>query len=601
MKPASTPSPVPLHGDACEAFAQNASLRADRELGRAEQAALDAHLATCPSCRERAFEAEWVSRMLKHWDAERASTVRAPARLSPSIRSMVHEEGLRRRREFRSLRIHRWAMAASVFLVLGAAVFFGLQRVSVQGPSDLTLADVGAPRPTLAFLDVPAPLPPRPLDAIDAGPGPLESLGQAEVRTVAWIAVDEFGPIAEAFRYLALEAAERDFFARTGEQGIRWQMPDGRAGFVSSGALASLRARGVDSVESFLAGLAERTGAVVEPGHVYGSEPTAVLSRRGLPDVFPLSADRSSVDAWLDRADLALGGGRLRMHAIAGDDLATAPAGARRVFDLDRAFHQRHHRLTLAEGGGDDLVLIVQGTRHPIFIPAGELLQGGRVDRVVRRNVWIPPTLGEGRFEIPCVAVSTEAGSTPGVARPTGLVAGPRLRRLLADDATSEQVSVFVDGLTRSRALDFSLLSRFPLTEVRALKQGLAAAMLKRGWRGFGMTDAQGRLAGIEFTGLPLEAGADLLARVALGYELEDALLRGLPAEAQAASGTVVPARVTLMELLAFEGRLRVLAGERGTLRRASLRDARSDVVVEVFEQASSGDVVFASALTNSP
>lgn len=601
MRPASNPSPVPLHGDACEAFAQNASLRADRELGRAEQATLDAHLTSCPSCRERALEAEWVSRVLKHWDAERASTVRAPARLSPSIRSMVEDEGLRRRRELRLVRTHRWAVAAMILLVLGAGVFFGLQRAFEPGPSDLTLADVGAPRPTLTFVDVPTPHPPRPLDAIDAGPGPLESLGRAEVRTVAWIANEDLGPIADAFRYLALEAAERDFFARTGEQGIRWQRPDGRSGFVSSGALASLRARGSDSVESFLAGLAERTGAAVEPGHVYGAEPTAVLSRRGIPDVFPLAADRSSIDAWLERADLALGGGRLRMHAIAGDGVPTAPVTSRHVFDLERAFTDRRHRVTLAEGGGDDVVLIAQGTRHPIFIPAGELLQGGRVDRVVRHNVWIPPTMGEDRFEIPCVAVSTERGSTPGVARPTGLVAGPRLRRLLADEATPAEVSAFVDELARSRALDFSLLSRFPLNEVRVLKRGLATAMLERGWRGFGMTDAQGRLAGIEFTGLPLEAGADLLARVALGYELEDALLRGLPAEAQAASRDVVPARVTLMEFLAFDGRLRVPAGERGSLRRASLRDARSDVVVEVFEWTSSGDVVFASALTKGP
>ena len=597
MTSSSASPPVPLHGDPCEAFAENASLRVDRELGRAEQAALDAHLASCPNCRARARDAELVSRALKHWDAERASTIQAPARLRQTLRSMAADEGARRRREFWQVRLNRVALAASVMLVLGAGVLLGLRQRADSAVPTLSLAQAGAPSPTLAALDVPPARSLAPLDVIGDGPGPLASLGAADVRPVAWLPAGERGAVAAAMRYLALEVSERDFYARTGERGVPWRMPDGRGGLVSAGALASLRQRGQVSVEAFLLALAERTGTVLAPGHVYGAEPEAVLSRRGVPDVLPLSGDRESVESWLKQRDLVLGAGRLALHAIPGPEAAGVPVGARRVFDLDRAFHDRLHHVALAEGGGDDLVLIARGTRHPIFVPAGELFQGGRVDRVARHSVWIPAVAGEERFEIPCVAVSTEGGSAGGAPRPTGLVAGPRLRRLLAEDATPERVSVLVDGLVRSRSLDFSLLSRFDLAEVRALKPGLAAAILKRGWRGFGMIDAQGRLAGIEFTGLPLEAGADLLARVALGYELEDALRRTLPAEAQAAGGTHVPARVTLMDLLAFEGRFRVPAGESGALRRATLHDARSDMAVEVFEQASSGYVVFASAL----
>ena len=51
--PPRQPIPPSIPG-ACDGYAQAAALRVDRELGRAEEAALESHLETCAACRARA-------------------------------------------------------------------------------------------------------------------------------------------------------------------------------------------------------------------------------------------------------------------------------------------------------------------------------------------------------------------------------------------------------------------------------------------------------------------------------------------------------------------------------------------------------------------
>ncbi|MFV1960033.1 MAG: ARPP-1 family domain-containing protein, partial [Planctomycetota bacterium] len=415
-------------------------------------------------------------------------------------------------------------------------------------------------------------------------PSALAALGPARVPQVDWLTGADLEGARFALTYFALEPNERTFWLEFGQRGIPWETEEGEDRLVTLGALASIQAHGAGSVEGFVRGLRERTFAAGgEPRRVYGRPRALVDTGRRVADVVSLPRRRDRLDAWLAQPGLDLAKGTLTLHPIRrveGADVAGGPS----VLDLERAFQGGGVRLV--EGTGDHLVAIVKGLKSPVYVPAGELVAGGRVDRVVARDVWIPAGMGEARFDVPCVAVSSPGGSEDGSPRPTGFMAGPALRAILARGGRPEKVLALVDAQVRPRSLDFSLLTWYDHPALRKIKRQRAALFLRQAWTGFLATDGRGALVGFDVTALPAASAADLLARLALGYEIEAVLAAAQAPRGARAAPQAPPALVTLLDLFASEGTLRSSDPGEGPMRPARLHDARTNVVVDAFGQA---------------
>ena len=591
--------PAPFSGTppspgAC-GFSQAAMLFVDRELTEIELAALETHLESCAACRRHARQAEGLSVILKHWDQERVARIRAPRRLALEIRGAVADVGQQRRSERRLLFASRLAMAASILIVLGGALLFGsgvepalpeLARVDALAPVPRALLSRDAPE-----LDLPArdPLSPAasPLAALDGGvPHALVPLDGEE----------------KAFTEVALvhlelcrrwtDQTEADFAARVGEPAILQTDHHGRMVFLSRGALEFIQdVSGAGNLEGFLRGLQARVEVPGRlPGHEYGEPSLDVDTGRVVTDVLPLPVDAKQLDAWLAKQALVGSETGLRFRAVPAGANTPKPARAAHVYDLARAMGDG--AASLRPGTGDDVVLIADGLRHPVFLPRGELIGGGSVDRVVARPTWIPATAGRERFLIPCLPVSSVHDEMP--FRAVGLVAGPEIRRLLATEgAGRDEVLTAVMRQTPATGMTYSLLDWYDDPELRRVVKARSRQIHRLGWRGFMVSERTGELRGIEVTSLPVGAAADLMARLWVGYLIEDAVTR----HADAAEEEASPLRVTLMNLLSYEGTFRAPPQQGGKHRESRLRDVHSGVLVDSFEERETSATIHAAAL----
>jgi hypothetical protein len=227
-----------------------------------------------------------------------------------------------------------------------------------------------------------------------------------------------------------------------------------------------------------------------------------------------------------------------------------------------------------------------------VFVPAGELVAGGRVDRVVVQGLWIPATGGEARHALACFPVSTSGAAHGEAPRPTGRVAGPRLRALLAGGAEAGAVADLVHRQLRrlgGMGHDYSLLYAYEGYLQRPAYDDLLVGFQRRvlGHRagGFVAAGVRGDFAGVEASALSAPAAARLLSRLLAGYLVEARI-----AVHEAARSPIVPApevtplRVTLFEILAHPGTFRAPreAGEAHRVLR--LEETVGDVAFEVVE-----------------
>ncbi len=642
----------------CERFEEAALLRVDRELPAAEIDALERHLDLCPSCRRLAREAEGVSRVLKRWDAERVSNVRAPHRLRVEIRSAVLEAARLRRAEVRRVRYGTLAMAASVLVVLGLASLLATPGAgsAVAGPDAGTIARAGPPSsgstrgstvpqapppaPLAAASLPPAPypaasLPPAPYPAASLPPAPypaapyptapyptaplppsaLAALGPVEAGALLPLGDDQREAMREPLVRLALaDRVERAFERGVGEPGVPWIDPrTGDARRISLGALACLQAHGAGGVEGYLHWLGDRfgatTGRALADAHHYAEPRTWVDTGRHVPDLVGLPRGREAVDRLLSDGALHLAGIGIDVHLLATDTGpgggASAPAGgAPQVYDLRRAIDDGV--VELKDGVEDDVVAIVKGSRHPIFLPVGELLAGGRVDRAVARPVWIHAVRGEERFAVTCFPVgSPRRGEAPPI-RAVGVLAGPTMRDVLARATSRDSVMAAVDREVEPRGPDaYSLLGFYDAPTVRRAVTSWTSLLNQRASAGFVVTDDVGALVGIEASDLPREAAADLLARLLVGYTCERAIpsqqrarSRAQSARATAAAvSSTTPARVTLLGLVGTGHTFKTASDATGPVRAVHLLAAEGSVRVDAVEDRATGRAVQASAL----
>lgn len=533
--------------------------------------------------------------ILKHWDQERVSRIQAPRRLGLEIRHAVAETGRRRRSERRTLFASRLAMAASILLVLGGALLFGGMDSAPAGTdaarhdalADRKIPLVEGDAPALA-LETRAPRTPATskLTTLDAGrPRALAPLDDEE-RVFTEVALVHL----ELCRRWS-DRTEAAFASRVGEPGILQTDPQGRMIYLSRGALAFIQdVSGAGNLEGFLRGLQERVTLPGRlPGHEYAEPSDDIDTGIHVTDVLPLPTEARALDAWLTEQALVGSETGLRFRAV--PSAAKAVSSTAQVYDLARALQDGS--VALRQDSDDDVVLIASRLRHPVFIPRGELIRGGNVDRVVQRPTWIPVTPGKERFVVSCLPVS----SVYEEARPfraIGLVAGPRIRRLLATEGVSrDEVLGAVMRQAPSTGMRYSLLDWYDDPELVRVVKARSRQVHRLGWRGFLVSSRAGELRGVEISSLPSGAAADLLARLWVGYLIEDAVTR----HARGSKDEVEPLRVTLLNLLQYEGTFRAPHPQGGTHRESRLRDVHSGVLVDRFEDRRGRGTVHASAL----
>jgi hypothetical protein len=614
---------LPSLPGACQALEETLHLLVDRELGPAEEAGVEAHLVACPRCMRRARELEALSSLLKGWEAR---TLAAPAprpRLQRSVLARIAPEAARRRAEARGRRMLDLVRVAAVVLVLVGAAAFGLAAgasgsVGSDGPKARAPSFVAdaARRPALPSAD-------PSVDAVLAGLSfpeirftPDEAatgdLPRPDLRSVYLAAPPEVPPLLAEIEHARRRASRYDSIV--GRLGVFVAMPRQEARL--------LPMRLTPEVLRFLEaeGLLLRWSAWADQARM-PSSPTSA------PEAAPRPTDVALAEAvplaavlapgFTNRPRLAVGaeGRRDLEHTVLvaypvqesdlpGHGLKTAE---KPVQALDPIAAQDAGSLRLDESGRGDgaLVLLVQESTLPIFVPAGQFVTGRGPDRVVARSLWLPPN--PGRTPVPHEVATFEVGRDPlGARRDDGrlelapCVAGPALRALLVSGATPGEV--YRAALAQYRALlrpgaviaswePWSLLDSFH-SQAPAHRR----AQIEEYWSrsrpiGFLVVDGGpdgGALRGLETTRLAGDARADLLARLFYGYERE--------ALATAASGRAAAygpraseslARVRVSEETLFEV-ARDGAGDVRSLRRAS---AALGVAVESVVPAGVGAV----------
>jgi hypothetical protein len=509
--------------------ARTLAARLDGELDADRAAAVDAHLKSCPVCESDFRSQESLAGCLKAWDAKGQGLI-PPDRIAARIlRDVAAEASVRRHRRASEGR-RTWAAAAAVLLVLGGAALLGRATARLPAPEETTASSAlrrGAPGggdPVRFAPPAVAALPPlrvgemRPVVPTDlrlAAPRPFDGavLADREAReafarfaamkraedslgeTPWWhegraFASSVLGEVDRDLRYRARKAA---YERRVNETRTVVKSDDARVYLPFSGAFPLPPGAGPDGVET------------------------------------PFRDAAAFVEA-LYRVEVALprGAAGLVVRVVAGGG---APAeGTVAALDLAQAVERR--ALTLVDQGRADSLVVDVRSEAPVFVPAGELIAGGLVDRVVARGAWLPA--GTYHERLACRPVARTRPLPDGKPTPVGAVAGPALRGLLAADATTEEIGAFVDAVLAGAGQDpyarGASLVDLHATSLLAEEARVRAARVpfSGGDRGFLASDGDGRFLGIEVAGGDAGVPGDAALRRSLaGYLVEAVALAG--------------------------------------------------------------------------
>jgi hypothetical protein len=505
--------------------------RHDGEVDEATRRQVDAHLDGCPACARASRRLAGLSSLLRAWEAEEGRP-EAPARLFSRTLAEVSSEAFVRRRGRARERARGMAAAAAVVLLVG-----GSALVAARAP--LSSGSPASPSASGAVVAETSPRP-APIAAARRGDGatgvPERSLSSAAADLLRHgAAAPDLTPLEdeEARRAFARYAALDDLRRRLGDDPVmREEGPVARFAVVAFD-------RWRERARALRAGRA--TPATPEASTVtVPSTPGATLAAAAaFPLVEPWSADGSvgfaEVEEWLEArpARPAVAdplGASVVVRAIPARSASSDVGPPASAFPIDLPAAVATGRVSLLEEEGrlDALVAIVRSDR-PVLVLAGELLTGGPVDRAVVRTAWLRASDVPYRERIACVPIARGERRAGGRPVPTGLVAGPSIRALLAREAPVEEVLEEAARLARrggaregaGGGLVDALRTRETFSAIAAL------AALPEGASGFVASDADGRFGGLETTGLPAPLGTAVLRRLLAGYVGEAALRPG--------------------------------------------------------------------------
>ncbi len=541
----------------CDVYEPMLGPHLDRELTRAEEVRLEAHLDACGRCRKRLARLEGLSSVLRAWDTGSAVEAEPRPRIQNAVLARVAETSHRRRVDDRVLRMMHLAAAACVLLALGLGIAFGVAwEPATSTPEAVALADVSFDAEALASLDLPAPLADLPSLAVTRDVQALRGL-EREAR-----------PVDEVIERTALDTAqlarlevfarrlgrEQAVEARVGESAVHVTMGDGEERVLSVSAYRFAAANGWfarwrrPTHET----VAPSAPSSASPGEVRDGSPIGLAVRdmlrpipgleegssRSIEEASPILVSPSSPGSVAADSRLVIRGIPQHQAKLRSGDRIGAPVDA-----LDPLRAQREGWLRFDESGvdPDTLVAFVRGNPKPILIPAGQLLAGGITDRMVAEPILLPaaPDM-ERRENVPCRVV--RVGTRREVSAPilTEWIAGPTIRALLSRGAPDAELQRAVEAQVRTRMgsqpqhlAAFSLLELFQSHEGPAhpwVARALAAVRTDRSaWTvehqaGFVALDGLDGVLGIEVVRLKGAAGTALLTRLYVGYLLEAAM-----------------------------------------------------------------------------
>ena len=230
---------------------------------------------------------------------------------------------------------------------------------------------------------------------------------------------------------------------------------------------------------------------------------------------------------------------------------STVPASTLTIETLEEA--RASSALTITERPAPtvpELVVDNRGKAHVLLL-AGEILVGGKQNRVLREDILLPPLSGPRPIGVYCVEQGRwNEGRRDFESKST--FADPSLRREMYDRADQQKVWSTVQGLT-SRLQAASPTSSYQLAfEAPAVREHLGAA--ERGLDVKAVPDAVGAavFAGATLSGLDVFSSPGLFARQ--WTKLLRAHAVGAYAAAPPAAASEVKLRATLQALLAAAG-----------------------------------------------
>jgi hypothetical protein len=203
-----------------------------------------------------------------------------------------------------------------------------------------------------------------------------------------------------------------------------------------------------------------------------------------------------------------------------------------------------------------DLVIENRGTSHVLML-AGEILIGGKQDRVLKEDVLLPPLSGPRHIGVFCVEQGRWSSGHSAHFQPQGMLAAPSLRHQLMDKPDQRQVWSEVDRAARAAAA--------PPATGSSYQRIYAAPDVKRQVqdveRAIDPAKVAGALGAAVFVGTRL-AGIDAFRDMTLFARQWAKLLRAYAVDALRAPGAVgdaAPLRARTLETL------RAVAGATGT------------------------------------
>lgn len=489
----------------------------DGQLDAARAEAVEEHLDGCSACARVVRRAEGLSNLLRSWEASRR--VESPSRLSSAVLRTVAPEAAALRRESSRASVRAWAFAAAVLVAIGAGV--------------AAARWMPLPSPAAASLDVAA------VAAVETGASPYAlaplSFGTAFAAAATspdTLRAEAGAPPRETPPPTSLAAFEDDDAKRAFANYLPFVATERALGepcyVVGDRALPAWAAAPFARVRRLEAMYAELARSLAEPVTVDPSaKGLSILDVVPLPAVGELPSFVARLPLFVEPASRR--GGGLAVRPLPGR--AGSSESAPDAIDLEAAVAARIAVLRSdVRGDATTVTLEVGPTTASILVPAGELLTGGGPDRVVTEGVWLPASGEARRVVLPCAAVSRSAGASA-TPLPTGMIAGPELRGLLAYRAERDGVLALVDGQIADAALDRGVEGRQSLLALydRASPEVISARALAHEFAsrfaaadaGFVVADPDGRFQGLEFTTLTGTAGRRVLERLLVGYLIE--------------------------------------------------------------------------------
>jgi hypothetical protein len=467
--------------DDCRTLGPEITALLDGELPGPAAAAVEAHLRACPACAGLARDLAGVGRALRAWDADdpappasagfRARLLaRTPSEgRAPALRAVPPAPAA----PGRLLRLVPAAAAAAAVLAAGSAGWMlASARFDAGGPSVPAAVAPAAPPSARALL-------------ADAARHAAAGRDDLERRAVlaAW-GTDPSDPEVRAAlgRVLGFDpgalAAASPTPAEAPVPAAPAESPAGSPDAAAGGGGESLwigpwRFGAPGAYDAFLAYRdrareMEIASAAREQSVAAGS-PTVAAPRSEPPEPDPLARLVASLEVGHGVGGGG-GGGAPRGLVLYPLRSPGGLPGAPDLLDLPGALAARRAEVHETPGRSPSSVLVSNlDPSRPLLLLAGEVLDGGRADRMVARDLVVPP----GARRVPVAVVPVEAGRES--AHPYGSrfrtvagVAGSRLRGLALGQASADAIAGFLRG-------------RLDMLDVTGLRRSLSDAYSDRG------------------------------------------------------------------------------------------------------------------------